>query len=63
MTIRMGRKRMRSIPFPISFVSRTATLLLQHVGMNIKDRRTLYGEMARVLAPGGRFVTYDLIPQ
>lgn len=36
-------------------------LLLQHVAMNIQDRRALYSEVVRVLAPGGQFVTYDLI--
>lgn len=36
-------------------------LLLQHVAMNIQDRGALYDEVARVLRPGGRFGTYDLV--
>lgn len=34
---------------------------LQHVAMNIEDREALYAEVRRVLAPGGRFVLYDLV--
>ncbi len=37
------------------------TVFLQHVAMNIKDRAALYAEVRRMLAPGGRFVTYDLV--
>lgn len=36
-------------------------LFLQHVAMNIQDRAALYDEVARVLRPGGRFATYDLV--
>jgi len=36
-------------------------VFLQHVAMNIEDRGALYAEVRRVLAPGGRFVTYDLV--
>lgn len=36
-------------------------LFLQHVAMNIQDRAALYNEVARVLRPGGRFATYDLV--
>ena len=35
--------------------------LLQHVAMNIADRATLYAEIRRVLAPGGRFATFDVV--
>jgi ubiquinone/menaquinone biosynthesis C-methylase UbiE len=35
--------------------------LLQHVAMNIEDRARLYGEIRRVLKPGGRFATYDVV--
>jgi SAM-dependent methyltransferase len=36
-------------------------VVLQHVAMNIEDRPALYAEVRRVLARGGRFVTYDLV--
>lgn len=36
-------------------------VLLQHVAMNIADRALLYREIRRVLTPGGRFATYDLV--
>jgi len=32
-----------------------------HVGMNIDDKVALMAEAARVLAPGGRFVVYDVM--
>ena len=35
--------------------------LLQHVAMNIADRARLYGEIRRVLRPGGRFATFDVV--
>ncbi len=36
-------------------------VFLQHVAMNIADRAALYGEIRRILTPGGRFATYDLV--
>src|SRR6516162_2226849 len=36
-------------------------VLLQHVAMNIADRAGLYREIRRVLRPGGRFLTYDVV--
>ena len=36
------------------------TVFLQHVAMNIEARPALYAEVRRILAPGGRFATYDL---
>jgi SAM-dependent methyltransferase len=37
------------------------TVFLQHVAMHIEDRASLYAEMRRILAVGGRFVTYDVL--
>ncbi|HLI13239.1 MAG TPA: class I SAM-dependent methyltransferase [Alphaproteobacteria bacterium] len=33
----------------------------QHAAMNIADRRRLYGEMRRVLRPGGRLAVHDVV--
>ncbi|TGV49564.1 class I SAM-dependent methyltransferase, partial [bacterium M00.F.Ca.ET.141.01.1.1] len=35
--------------------------LLQHVAMNIADRPLLYREIRRVLKPGGKFATFDVL--
>lgn len=36
-------------------------VFLQHVAMNVEDRTALYAEVRRILMPGGRFATYDLV--
>jgi SAM-dependent methyltransferase len=36
-------------------------VFLQHVAMNVEDRAALYAEVHRILAPGGRLATYDLV--
>jgi SAM-dependent methyltransferase len=33
----------------------------QHAAMNIPDKARLYQEVARVLAPGGRFIMHDIV--
>jgi len=37
------------------------TVFLQHVAMNIEDRPALYAETRRILGPGGRLATYDVV--
>jgi ubiquinone/menaquinone biosynthesis C-methylase UbiE len=36
-------------------------VLLQHVAMNIAERARLYRQIRRVLKPGGRFATFDVV--
>ncbi len=36
-------------------------VFLQHVAMNIEDRDGVYKGVRRILAPGGRFVIFDLV--
>lgn len=41
--------------------SRFNIALLQHVAMNVADRAKLYREIRRVLVPGGKFATFDVV--
>lgn len=36
-------------------------VFLQHVAMNVEDRVGLYGEVHRILAPGGKIAIFDLV--
>jgi SAM-dependent methyltransferase len=36
-------------------------VLLQHVAMNISERPRLYRDIRRVLKPGGKFATFDVV--
>lgn len=46
-----------SLPFPNALFDLVWT---QHVQMNIKDKRSLYDEVSRVLKSGGQFLYYDI---
>jgi SAM-dependent methyltransferase len=45
------------LPFPDGSFD---VVWMQNVGMNIADKRTLYGEIARVLKPGGRYAFQEM---
>lgn len=45
-----------SLPFPDASFD---AAMMVHVGMNIDDKAAVYAEVARVLAPDGRFAIYD----
>ncbi len=46
-----------ALPFPDASFE---VVWMQNVGMNIADKRTLYAEVARVLAPDGRFAFQEI---
>lgn len=46
-----------SLPFPDSAFD---VVWMQNVGMNIVDKRKLYGEVSRVLKPGGRYAFQEM---
>jgi len=46
-----------SLPFPDNTFD---VAWMQNVGMNIGDKRKLYGEIARTLKPGGRFAFQEM---
>ncbi len=46
------------LPFPDDTFDGAWT---QHISMNIRDKRAFFGEMARVVRPGGRLAIYDPI--
>ena len=47
-----------AMPFPNSSFDVAWT---EHASMNISDKARLYGEIARVVRPGGRFALYDVL--
>lgn len=47
-----------ALPFPEATFDHAWTL---HVAMNIADRARFYGELHRVVKPGGRLVVYDVV--
>ena len=50
----------RALDMPFDDGAFDAAYML-HVGMNIADKAALFAEVARVLAPGGRFGVYDVM--
>ncbi len=46
------------LPFPDDSFD---VIWMQNVGMNIADKRKLYGEISRVLKPGGRFAFQEMV--
>jgi SAM-dependent methyltransferase len=49
-----------AIELPLEDASFDAAVMM-HVGMNVRDKPRLFGEVARVLRPGGCFALYDLM--
>jgi len=47
-----------ALPLPDASVD---LVWMQHVAMNVADRVRLYGEIRRMLRPGGRLTTYDVL--
>ena len=55
--IKVHRGSALELPFPDGSFD---VVWMQNVGMNIADKRKLYGEIARVLKPGGRYVFQEM---
>ncbi len=55
--IEVHRGSALDLPFPDNSFD---VAWMQNVGMNIADKRKLYGEICRVLKPGGRFAFQEL---
>jgi ubiquinone/menaquinone biosynthesis C-methylase UbiE len=57
---RASFRQASALAMPFKDASFDAATLI-HVGMNIKDKATLFAEAHRVLRKGGRFVVYDVM--
>jgi ubiquinone/menaquinone biosynthesis C-methylase UbiE len=55
--IEVHRGSALDLPFPDDSFD---VVWMQNVGMNIADKRKLYGEICRVLKPGGRFAFQEM---
>jgi SAM-dependent methyltransferase len=55
--VRVHQGSALELPFPDGVFD---AAWMQNVGMNIEDKATLYGEIARVLRPGGRFAFQEM---
>jgi sarcosine/dimethylglycine N-methyltransferase len=55
--IQMHQGSALDLPFPDGSFD---VVWMQNVGMNIADKRTLYGEISRVLKPGGRYAFQEM---
>jgi hypothetical protein len=51
------------MPIIPSEIRETVKLYLDGKAMNVEDRAALYAEVRRILTPGGRLATYDLVLQ
>ncbi len=60
LTGRVAYRRANALDLPFEDAAFDAAYT-QHVAMNVRDKTALYGEVARVLKPGGRFGLYDVL--
>jgi ubiquinone/menaquinone biosynthesis C-methylase UbiE len=55
--VEMHKGSALDLPFPDESID---VVWMQNVGMNIADKRTLYGEIRRVMRPGGRYAFQEM---